>query len=394
MTLEVIYVTRHGFRSNWLVDHTNGSYSSTLRSPTGIAADPALTAHGVDQAKELGQRLIAADPPIERVYSSLYYRCLQTVEPFVRSAASSSSASSSVREDAERSTRHCQQGQKQLHVRGETGLGEWYGSAPFEHPVPASLATLETHFPSLLDRDYQPAVVPTRMGESVDELHDRLAVTLERLIAECDRDGIRAVLLCSHAAPIIALGRVLTGNMPENIEVEDFRAFTCGLSVFRRRKGASSGANGSDMANASANASRTKMVADSTTISSSNNTNSTLGSTSGTAKQNTKAGTDDLQGAEKSDPRQQGLHARPPVAWRGGQGVGGGWNCELNSDCSHLSQGEERGWRFSGDESFKDVPNNKSGMLDAGISLGVVVEGNKKSGNKSQTKSSTGGSRL
>lgn len=392
MTLEVIYVTRHGFRSNWLVDHTNGSYSSTLRSPTGIAADPALTAHGVDQAKELGQRLIAADPPIERVYSSLYYRCLQTVEPFVRTT--SSSASSSVREDAEKGTRHCQK--QLLHVRGETGLGEWYGSAPFEHPVPASLATLETHFPSLLDRDYQPAVVPTRMGESVDELHDRLAVTLERLIAECDRDGIRAVLLCSHAAPIIALGRVLTGNMPKNVEVEDFRAFTCGLSVFRRRKRASSGTNGSETANVGTNASRTQTVVDSTTTASSsggtNNTSNFLGNTSGTAKQTTKAGTDDLQGAE-SDPLQQGLHV-PPLAWRGGRGVGGGWNCELNSDCSHLSQGEERGWRFSGDESFKDAPNKS--MLDAGISLGVVVEGNKKSGNKSHggRKSSTGGSHL
>ncbi|KAK3340335.1 PGAM-domain-containing protein [Neurospora tetraspora] len=342
MTLEVIYVTRHGFRSNWLVDHTNGSYSSNLRSPTGIAADPALTAHGVDQAKELGQRLVTADPPIERVYSSLYYRCLQTVEPFVRSASSSPS---SVPEDAEKGTRHCQ---RQLHVRGETGLGEWYGSAPFEHPVPASLATLESHFPSLLDRDYQPAVVPTRMGESVDELHDRLAVTLERLVAECDRDGIRAVLLCSHAAPIIALGRVLTGNMPENIEVEDFRAFTCGLSVFRRRNGASSGANASLTAinpvSVSANAPRAQTVTDPSTSSSSsgaNNTSNILGSTPGTAKQTAKAGTDDLQGAE-SDPREQGLHA--PVVWRGGRGVGGGWNRELNSDCSHLSQGEERGW--------------------------------------------------
>ncbi|KAK3494575.1 PGAM-domain-containing protein [Neurospora hispaniola] len=386
MTLEVIYVTRHGFRSNWLVDHTNGSYSSTLRSPTGIAADPALTAHGVDQAKELGQRLVAVDPPIERVYSSLYYRCLQTVEPFVRAVSTSPS---SLPEEAKEGTRHCQ---RQLRVRGETGLGEWYGSAPFEHPVPASLATLESHFPCLLDRDYQPAVVPTRMGESVDELHDRLAVTLERLIAECDRDGIRAVLLCSHAAPIIALGRVLTGNMPENIEVEDFRAFTCGLSVFRRRKGASSRANGSrtatNTASMTAGASRTQTVANRSISSGVNNTSNILGITPGMAKQTPKAGTGDLQGAE-SDPRQQGLHA--PVVWRGGRGVKGGWDCELNSDCSHLSQGEERGWRFAGDESFKDVPNMS--ILDAGISLGVVVEGNKESG-KSHGKSSTGGSRL
>lgn len=47
--------------------------------------------------------------------------------------------------------------------------------------------------------------------------------------------------------------------------------------------------------------------------------------------------------------------------------------------------------RFAGDESFKDVPSKS--ILDAGISLGVVVEGNNGSG-KSHGKSSTGGSRL
>ncbi|KAG7152478.1 Transcription factor tau 55 kDa subunit like protein [Verticillium longisporum] len=83
MSLEVIYVARHGFRSNWLVDPATGDYSSSIRSPTGIASDPALTAHGVDQAKELGAHLLTVSPPIEAVYSSPYYRCLQTITPFV-----------------------------------------------------------------------------------------------------------------------------------------------------------------------------------------------------------------------------------------------------------------------------------------------------------------------
>ncbi|KAJ3487201.1 hypothetical protein NLG97_g6460 [Lecanicillium saksenae] len=30
----------------------------------------------------------------------------------------------------------------------------------------------------------------------------------------------------------------------------------------------------------------------------------------------------------------------------------GNWICEKNSDCSFLSGGEERGWKFAGDESF------------------------------------------
>ncbi|KAG7133827.1 hypothetical protein HYQ45_008052 [Verticillium longisporum] len=60
-------------------------------------------------------------------------------------------------------------------------------------------------------------------------------------------------------------------------------------------------------------------------------------------------------------------------SWKDGKGVRGGWICTQNSDCSFLSSGEERGWRFSGDESF-DVVYSGS-QADAGIALGVVVEG-------------------
>jgi len=273
------------FRSNWLVDPSTGSYTAALRSPTGIPADPALTAHGVDQAKQLGERLCTAEPPIERVYSSMYYRCLQTIEPFMRKNTHS------------------------LKVRGETGLGEWYGSAYFEHPAPANLETLGPMFPEMLDEHYKPFVVPTRMGESVDELHDRVAKTMDALIAECDRDGIKCVLLCSHAAVVIALGRVLTGNMPDNIEVEDFRAFTCGLSVYRRRQlqqqftGTLPGA-GEQIA---AHPERKRIS--------------------------------DAQNADHAS--KEGV---PDAGWRGGRGVSGGWDCQLNSDCTHLELGEERGW--------------------------------------------------
>jgi len=214
--------------------------------------------------------LLSADPPIERVYSSVYYRCLQTVEPFVRKRTG-------------------------LKVRGETGLGEWYGAANFEHPIPAPLEELGSHFPSILDHDYHPVLVPTRNGEGVDELHDRVAATMETLIAECDRDGIRTALLCSHAAVVIALGRILTGNMPTDISANDFGAFTCGVSLYRRRKAVATEIRG----------------------------------VSGALENTPGAGAD----PESGNPN-----------WRGGRGVSGGWECELNSDCSHLSSGEERGW--------------------------------------------------
>ncbi|KAK4169206.1 phosphoglycerate mutase [Cladorrhinum sp. PSN259] len=341
MGLEYIYVARHGFRSNWLVDPSSGTYTSYLRTPTNIPADPALTAHGVDQAKQLGARLLSvANPPIQRVYSSLYYRCLQTVEPFLRQSP-------------------------QLKVKGETGIGEWYGSAHFEHPVPASLSTLDLLFPDMLDLGYKPYVTPTKMGESVEELHDRVAEAMEHLIAECDKDGVKAVLLCSHAATIIALGRVLTGRMPENIEEEDFRAFTCGLSSYKRRQ--MTAGTGAETDKTGGQPGR-KDVSAAAGHSSNNNANADLDSGSG-------------ESGESSNLLR--------VNWRGGRGVRGGWDCELNSDCAHLELGEERGWRFSGDESFKDGPQAGQGILDAGTELGVVVEGKNK-GKRSVSPSSRG----
>ncbi|KAK3375450.1 histidine phosphatase superfamily [Podospora didyma] len=336
MSLEVIYVTRHGFRSNWLVDQT-GNYTNALKSPTGGAADPALTAYGVEQARELGERLLVVDPPVERVYSSLYYRCLQTVEPFVRRTATKNSS-------------------RNLKIRGETGLGEWYGQANFEHPVPATPKALDSLFPALLDTLYRPVIEPTRIGESLSALHDRVAATMDQLVAECDRDGVRAVLLCSHAATVIALGRVLTGHMPENVGVEDFRAFTCGLSVYRRRKQPSAKTTEKEEEEEEGKNAQPLDNYDGSKISSTGD---------GLADRATTS--------------------RPSsLSWRGGRGVAGGWNCELNSDCSHLSGGEERGWRFSGDESFLDAKDPS--ILDAGIHLGVVVEGKKKDNKTKDTK--------
>lgn len=223
-----------------------------------------MTSHGVDQAKQLAAHLVKVQPPIERIFSSPYYRCLQTVQPFVQLLEQSA------RLDAV----------SKPAILGETGLSEWYGAAPFEHPTSAPPAKLKDLFPAY-DTSYVPAVTPPRTGETIVQLHERVALTLDGIIKRCDEMGVRAVLLCSHAATIIAIGRTLTGNMPENVETEDFSVFTCGLSTFRRRS-ANIGSQGVD-------------------------------------------------------------HDSKTLDWKG-SGVGGGWVCEVNSDCSFLSGGEERGW--------------------------------------------------
>ncbi|KAI9055496.1 hypothetical protein LZ554_000447 [Drepanopeziza brunnea f. sp. 'monogermtubi'] len=315
MSLEVIYVTRHGFRSNWVVDPKTGEYSASIPSPTGIASDPSLAGYGVEQSHELALHLQALDPPIQRIYSSPFYRCVQTISPTVAALAATCT-------DPETGK-----------VRGENGIGEWYGLARFDHPSPAEPAVMKALFPHY-DERYKVAIKPSVNGETIDELHDRTAYALHRIIEQCDREGVKAIVLCTHAATLIAIGRALTGRMPEDIAEEDFRPFTCGLSTFVRR-----------------------------------------------GRGNMETTVKEWEGPETGIPK---------VDWKGGNGVGGGWNVTLSGDCSFLSGGEERGWRFSGDESF-DLPAGQAPALDAGSGLGVVIEGNK---TRTSLSGSSGPSRL
>lgn len=80
--------------------------------------------------------------------------------------------------------------------------------------------------------------------------------------------------------------------MPADVNAEDFRPFTCGISKFVRRQGPS-----------------------------------------------TEAGA----GGRELGKWVLGMPI-PEVDWRGGKGVARGWDCVVNGDCSHLDGGEERGW--------------------------------------------------
>jgi transcription factor C subunit 7 len=181
---------------------------------------------------------------------------------------------------------------------------EFYGNAHFKHPSPATLEELGTkYFPNLLDVSYSPVLLPDNYGETIGDLHERLAYVIHRVVSDLDAqyNPPKALLICTHAACMIALGRILTGNMPENIDKDDFQCYTASLSTYRRRE-------------------RVK----------------------------------DAEVVGKWDkllPR----HI-PKVEWRG-KGILGGWDCEKNADCSYLSGGPERGWKFFGDESFLFNPN-------------------------------------
>jgi len=270
---------------------------------------------------------MTVQPPIDQVYSSPYYRCLQTVEPFMKLRAEQQRRSGS-RIDTSFTSRPA------FEVRCETGLSDWYGTAPFEHPTSAPPGKLKELFP-FLDESYSTVLEPTRRGESIARLHDRVAACLQGIVEQCDKHGHRAVLLCAHAAINIAAGRVLTGVMPEDVETEDFGAFTCGLSVFRRRP-LSSGAQkrqGGSVSGDGPDALPGRDISDSTGVGVA--ADEPVGPSAPRS-----AATDGNRGRSIPDEALAG----PRIAkWADGRGVGGGFDCLVNCDCSHLSGGEERG---------------------------------------------------
>lgn len=189
---------------------------------------------------------------------------------------------------------------------------EWYGQAHFDHPLPASPTVLRAWFPTY-SMSYSPSIIPSYQtkplrisfhpsspsilaspaGESLSQLHDRCAYALTCIVSATDAETgstPTAILLVTHAATLIACGRILTGRMPDDVNEEDFRPFTCGISKFGRR----TNPNGNFQ-------------------------------------------------AAQVQPWEPGM-AIPNVDWRGGKGVLGGWHCLVNGDCSHLDGGEERGW--------------------------------------------------
>lgn len=270
------------FRSNWDVNAATGKYKANIPSPTGIASDPALSSYGTQQADQLGEHLLHVQPPVDLIYSSPFYRCLQTLSPFVNKLIAQ------------------QNGKQKVHVHVEPGLGEFYGLARFDHPQPATIEVLNQHFPHL-HAEKEPIIVPSTKGESLPQLHDRIAYCLQKIIEKADADPSKpkALLICTHAAAMISIARALTGLMPDDPHEDDFQCFTCSFSKFTRRQKELEG-----LATA-----RDDAVDDKQTRWDPNNANEV-----------------------------------PDVHWRGGKGVAGGWDCEINADCSFLEGGEERGW--------------------------------------------------
>ncbi|KAF8973966.1 histidine phosphatase superfamily [Flammula alnicola] len=205
--IEKIYIARHGFRLNWV--------STAWKSPTGLPRDPPLTAYGETQAEELCQYFLSF-PEEERptaIFSSPYYRCLQTSRPLAKALG--------------------------IPIYVEHGIAEWY--SPVEpgtglHPRPGPTESLQAHFPEV-DASWNTLYYPSRKGESVDELHARVdafaRVFKPALHQRLPPARFRRILLITHAATTIALVRSFVGDREMYMKVG-----CCSLTELARREGA------------------------------------------------------------------------------------------------------------------------------------------------------------
>ena len=118
------------------------------------------------------------------------YRCIQTIVPLAHAL--------------------------NLAIYLDEGIGEWYGrlhhSSSPDHPVPVSVEDWPQYFPDVRFEAGESGIVGNRRGETMMEIHERVRQALERIITRADEEGLRTIILCTHAATNIALGRALVQN--------------------------------------------------------------------------------------------------------------------------------------------------------------------------------------
>ena len=151
-------------------------------------------------------------PPISAIYSSPYYRCIETVVPFAR-----------------------QTGHK---IRVDRGLGEFHSKAPWVQPTSAPRDVLDGLFPGVLDGTYaDTGLVPSPYGETVREVHERVGKSLAELVRRADDEGLVSIVIATHAASAVAMARMLTlGQPPKDLLDGGIVAHTAGLCEFKRGK--------------------------------------------------------------------------------------------------------------------------------------------------------------
>ncbi|EDO16235.1 hypothetical protein Kpol_505p12 [Vanderwaltozyma polyspora DSM 70294] len=179
MAIKTIYIARHGYRSNWL---PKGPYPPP---PTGVDSDVPLAEHGINQAKELAHYILSIDNQPEMIFSSPFYRCIQTTDPIASYL------------------------EQPIYL--DRGIGEWYKPDRPVIPEPAPFEVLDSLFPNKISPDWKDTIVPSNKGEDEDQIFVRCKKFWPMFIQNIETEfpNIETILIVTHAATKIALGMSL-----------------------------------------------------------------------------------------------------------------------------------------------------------------------------------------
>ncbi|CCD23460.1 transcription factor TFIIIC subunit TFC7 NDAI_0B04260 [Naumovozyma dairenensis CBS 421] len=176
MAIKTIYIARHGYRSNWL---PHGPYPPP---PTGIDSDVPLAEHGLQQARELAHYLLSIENQPELLFTSPFYRCVQTSEPIMNLL--------------------------EIPMYVDNGIGEWYMPTRPIIPTPANYETLNHFFPGKIQEGWEASIIPSDKGETEDDIFIRCKKFWPIFIDAVEKKfpNVETILLVTHAATKIALG--------------------------------------------------------------------------------------------------------------------------------------------------------------------------------------------
>lgn len=206
MVVRTIYIARHGYRSNWL---PHGPYPLP---PTSVDSDVPLAKHGIDQAKELAHYILSLGNQPEMIFSSPFFRCIETSEPIADIL--------------------------ELPINVDAGLGEWYRPDRGVIPVPAPLESLENFFPKKLNKNWESTVIPSNKGETEEDLYLRCKKFWPKFInrVETEFPNVETIILVTHAASKASLGMNLLGfsNWREPLDEDGtiIRSGSCSLDKY------------------------------------------------------------------------------------------------------------------------------------------------------------------
>ena len=186
---KTVWIARHGNRQ----DFVNPRWMETAERPF----DPGLSPDGIEQAKELADRL--AGENIACIFAS----------PFLRAAE----------------TAHYVAEVLDLPVKIESGVGEIFNTPLFSvTPELLPFEELVRRFPRI-DPSYSSRVI-ARYPETGQEARERSRQTVRRLTEEFAGD----ILIVSHGSPVVSMTRQLVGGSPK------VRSALCSLVKISRQE--------------------------------------------------------------------------------------------------------------------------------------------------------------